>query len=330
MPAPGIGQQTVWGFGKETTYGTAVTPNRFHPISGEGQELKIEYVEDDAMQPNTYNASLGARRAEAARHAEGDVNMTVVNKGMGLLLEQIFGTDGVVTSLGGSPVAYQHVFALGLLNKSMTTQKQIRDNSANVLGTFTHPGTKVTKATFTIGAKNLLKLALTLFSQDEKSDISAASASYISAAPFAFKQGFIKFNGTNIADTVKDAEISLERPLDTEAYGLNNGGLASEPAENDMAKIGGSLTSRFENIATFYDRYKANTALALVLLFEGTTISGSNKFSFKLEIPEIRLDGETPKVGGPSTVEHKIPFTGFANGTDAGITATVITTDAAV
>jgi hypothetical protein len=325
-----IGQQTSWGMAKESTFGTPVVTSRFHRISGEGQGLAINYIEDDAWEPGGYNPTRGDGRVESTRIASGDVTTTVYSRGMGLLLEQIFGGSPDINPLGGSPAAYEHVFALGLLATSMTTQKVIRDNAGNALGAFTYPGTKVTKAEFSIATNAMLKAVVSLFSREERKDIAAAAASYIAGNPFTFKQGTLKFNGTAIADTVKGCTITIERPFDTEDHGLGRNGLVGSLDENAKPVISGTIDSEFANVATYYDRFVGNTSLEMELLFEGATISGSNKETFKLTVPDVRLSDGSPKVGGPGKVTANIPFSGFYNGTDPAITATVITLDAAL
>ena len=45
MTLPAIGQQTVFGLGEESTYGTAVAPTRFHPIISESLKLEKKTLE---------------------------------------------------------------------------------------------------------------------------------------------------------------------------------------------------------------------------------------------------------------------------------------------
>src|SRR5688500_13110150 len=86
-----IGQQTVFGIGEETTYGTAVAPTRFYEISSESLALATNKITSNAMRPGGYNPRLSSRRIVSSRAAAGDVKIDVITKGMGLFLKYLLG-----------------------------------------------------------------------------------------------------------------------------------------------------------------------------------------------------------------------------------------------
>src|ERR1044072_2072012 len=113
--------------------------------------------------------------------------------------------------------------------------------------------------------------------------------------------------------------------MDVDRRGLGNAGLKGEQQENDFAAVSGSLGCEFVRAADWYDAFAADSQVSLSLIFTGATISGANSEKFQLDMPAIYLDGESPKVGGPGTVETTVPFTALYNGSASTISATYVT-----
>jgi hypothetical protein len=88
--------------------------------------------------------------------------------------------------------------------------------------------------------------------------------------------------------------------------------------------VDGALSAEFISAATFYDRFAADTAATLSLVFTSGTSS------LTIAVPEVRFTGGTPTVGGPDVIVADVPFEGQYDGTNAGITITYVTADAAV
>ena len=64
-----------------------------------------------------------------------------------------------------------------------------------------------------------------------------------------------------------------------------------------------------------YNAFAADTTTTLVLQFQGPVIgSGTDHSSLTLTIPQVFLDGESPKVSGPAVVTQTVPFTGLEDG----------------
>lgn len=326
-----VGQQTVFGLVEETTYGAAAVPSRFHEISQESLALSLNKIRSNAMRPGGYNPRLGSREVISSRSAAGDFKVDVTNRNMGLLLKHIMGpalTPTVVQQ--GGTTAYLHTYLLGLSGgKSLTLQKQLRDNTGAVVAAFDYPGSKIAKAEFTIGTDSMLELNCSVDSRNEAVQGSPAVSSFPATRPFYFAQGLVKLAGTQVTDIIRDASVTIERPMDTDRRGLGNAGLKSEQTENDFPAISGKMSSEFSNL-TNYNRFNSNAALEFVLEFVGANIAGAYNEMFRITIPEIHIDGESPKVGGPDTVKTEIPFTGFFDGTNPAMRIEYLTADTAV
>lgn len=326
--ADAIGKQTVFMLGEETTYGVAVTPTRAVPISEEGIERKNRYVEDPDMFPGGFQARRSQQRELSGQDVEGDFSLSARTKGLGLLLKHIFGA--VVTAQQGGTPAYKHTFTPALVGgKSLTIQKQIRDNTGAAKVSFDALGCKITKATFSVSPDSALRVTCSVNGRELVKNATPPAASYGTGRMFQFRGAALRVAGQAVTDTVSETALTVERPLDTEAYGQGNQGLKDEPAENDDLMLSGKFTSRLKNIATFYDPFAADTPLELVWEFVGATISGSIKELLRFTIPEIRLEGDTPKTSGKDVISMDIPFIGMHNGTQDSITVEYITVDTA-
>lgn len=333
MANPAIGLQTRFGLGEESTFGTAVAPTRFYPISDESLELKKNTIESDAMIPGGYNARQASRRVVSSYGVEGDFNVDVTTRGLGLMLKYLFGPNQTITPTSLFSGVWQYTIPLALSGgKSLTIQKQLYDMAGTAIQAFDYTGCKLTKGEFSVSVDSMLKLGVSVDGRNEVKQASPTAASYTSQKPFSFIGATLKVDGSAIASDiiVKSASVSLERPMDVDRRGLGNAGLKGEQAENDFPMVSGSLDCEFVRAADWYDAFQADTSIALVLLFEGATIASTFKETFELTIPAIKLDGESPKTNGPGVVTTTVPFTGLYDGTNSTITARYVTADTAL
>lgn len=330
MTGPAVGLETVFGCAVESSYGTPVTVDRFYEILG-GESLKRQNrtLVSQGMRGGARNLRRGSRRVVSGRDAAGNVPMEVATTGFGRLFQQLLGTAPVITSLGGSPTAYSHVYAMGsVLGRSMTLQKQIRDAGGTVIETLTYPGSKMVAATFSISVQQILQFVPTFDCQDERTDIAAAAASYTTQKLFTFAGASLTIAGSPAAN-VLDASVTVTNPEKVDRFYLGNQGLKAEPVDNDFPAVGGSFRAEVLD-ATLYNLFVNDTPAAMVLTFVGDTISGSNHETLTITVPEIHLTGETAQVAGPGVIEQTLPWEGAADpASDPGVTITYITKDAA-
>lgn len=330
MTASAVGLQTIFGTAEETTYGTPVTVDRFFEILSETLERNQKTLVSNGLRGGTRNLRRGSRRKVSGRDGSGTVNMEVPTVGFGRWLKHIVGDTPTITNLGGSPTAYSHVYDLGnLQGLSQTIQKQIRDANQTEVESFTFHGVKTLAAEFKISVDDLLTVGLTLDAEDVDTSVAAAVASYPTVKLFSFAGATLKIDTVAVAN-VLDASVKIDNALDTKRYYLGSGGLKREPVDEDFPTVTGDLTAEFLD-ASLYNKFAADTAAALELIFEGDTISGANKEKLTISVPEIHLTGETPKVSGPKVIAQKIPYEGATNAAGAaGVTITYVTTDAAL
>lgn len=329
MTGPAVGLQTVFGTAEESTFGTAVTVDRFHEILNEGLERKNIVIQSQGLRGGARNLRRGSRRVLSGRYAEGPVNMEVATTGMGRWLKHLLGGTPTIAQQGGTPAWLQTHTMGDLTGKSLTVQKQLRDAAQNVIAPFTLHGTKVLAGEFSISVQQILQLALTLNAQDIETATGAASASYSNPTLFNFSQGVIKVGGVSVA-SVLDAKVKVTNVLKTDRYYIGSGGLHAEPTDNDFPTVDGTLSAEFLDTATFYDRFAADSAAALVLEFTAANISGIYNQLLRITVPEIHFIGETPKVPGAQVVVQNIPYEGAYDGTNVGCKIEYQSTDTSI
>lgn len=331
MPNTGVGLLTTFGCAEEVTYGTAVAPDRWFEITSEALERKNTVIQSNGLRSGAIHSRRSSRRVVAAQQGGGSFTMEVPTSGFGRLLKHAMGGTPVVAQQGGT-TAYLQTHALGSnAGKSLTAQKVIRDGANAVVQQFTQVGVKVLSVEFSISVDQLLLATFTVDGRSENVSTAVAAPSYASNKPFHFGQvNVLTLAGTPVAK-VTDATWKLDRPQRTDGFYLGSAGLKSEPIENDFPMVTGSLTAEFDsaNKTALYDAFAADAALALVLTFEGATISGIYKETISFSIPAIHLIGETPKVSGPGAVAVTVPFEGAWDGTNPDMTVLYTSTDTA-
>lgn len=323
----GIGLVTQFGIAEESTFGTAVTVDKFHEIQRETLKRNPpNRVPTAGLRAGGVNVMRAG--PVPTQSAAGDVEMLVQTTGMGRYFKQLVGGTPTNAQQGGTP-AYLETFNLGTLAaKSLTLQKGIEE-AAGTVRPFTYPGSKLLSGTFACAIDEALRLTMTFDCRKEETSTSLATASYSTPKFFHFGQANLKFAGSAVA-SVTAADLTIARNLKTDSFYFNAGGLKGEQRENDFPAVTGNVTAEFTDRTAFYDRFAADTAFALVLEFTGDVISGIYSELLRITVPEVRLIGETPSADGPDVVTTTCPWEAFYDGTNAGVKIEYVTTDTSI
>lgn len=327
-----VGLLTSLGTAEQVAYATPVTPDRWYEFTSEGLERQKNVIQSNGLRSGPIHTRRSSRRVVASEWAQGPFTVEVPTSGFGRLLKHaIGGTPTIVQE--GATTAWRQTHAYGSnVGKYLTLQKVLRDGANATVQQFTHVGAKITAVEFSISVDQLLMATFETDSRQEEISTAVAAPSYLSNKPFHFKQASVLTLAGASAVKVTDASIRVERPQKTDNFYIGSSGFKSEPTENDFPVITGSLTAEFDadNKTRLYDAFAADTAVALVLTFEGATISGAFKETISFSVPAIHLTGETPKVGGPDAVTVTTPFEGAWDGTTSDITVSYTSTDLSI
>lgn len=147
------------------------------------------------------------------------------------------------------------------------------------------------------------------------------SITYSVAPTWVWHQAVVTLAGETAIGNVKDVTIQKQYSYDSERIFVGSSGYKSEPIENGFRSITGSLTAEFTSGEALYNAFAADTTTSLQLTFTGPTVSSSN-YLLDIIIPNIKFEGESPKVPGPSVVTLAANFTGLDDETTVPIQVT--------
>jgi hypothetical protein len=325
--ATGSGLDAQLGYKLETTVGTPVTVDKFLEFNSEGLEYDPGYIEPTGLRVGT-KFKRGSRLVQSRQMVSGSIELNHATRLMGALWKVALGsTVTTPTVVLGS--AYKQIHQTGdLLGKSLTLQVGRPEPSTQTVKPHTIAGAKCTGWEFSVSDNEVAKLSLDIDGWTEATATALATASYVTSEEFNFSQctefslgntiagttELTESGGTAVTSIVKSLSFKGDNPLATERFGLGNLGVKKEQYENGTPTITGTLEAEYLQ-SEFYTPFKANTATSLVVRFEGSVISGTDKNTLEFIVPEIRIKKVTPKVEGPDLVQASVEFEVYTNST---------------
>lgn len=343
--ATGSGLDAQFGFKAETTWGTAVTVDKFLEFNSESLNLEPTFLEPTGLRPGVKHKR--ANRVRISRKSvSGDVEMEVVTKGMGTLWKHALasGTGSTPVQIASSGAYTQIHTPGGFVGFGLTMQIGRPQPSDGVVKPFTYAGCKISTWEFSLTDSEVPTVTFTVDGRSEATATALASATYASGATvFDFSQATLTLggtasttsgvtsvaSGTAVATIIREINISGETPMANERFGLGNAGLKAEQLENDTPTITGTLSAEF-NKSELYDAFTANTTQAMVLKLEGEDAGGGNLNTLEFILPAVKFKQAQPQVDGPDIVSMDVDFEAYSDGTNPVIQVRVISSDAAL
>lgn len=328
----GSGLSASLGVAAETTYGTYVAPSRFYEFNSETLAKVKNTVQGGGLAAGRF-ARLGSRRVLTTEGATGGWAMEVANQKMGLLLAHALGSSAAPVQQA-STTAYLQTHALGdNFGKSLSIQKGVPDLGGTVRP-YTVKGAKITAIEFACEVSGILTASVEIDGQKVSEVETIAAPSYTTGvSPFHFGQMSVKlgtFGSEAAVPGIKGMSLRIERPLNTDRFYANSAGLKAEPIMNDYAAVTGSFSTDLVDKTAFADRFAADQSTSLVWEFVGPVIAGAFAQTFRVRVPLIFLNGDTPQVGGPDIVSPSFPFEGQHDGTNSLVSVDYISTDTVI
>ena len=248
------------GFKTETTYGTAVTVDVFHP----------GYLSDNPVRqqdPLTSRGHKGNRYTESLmltgpKTVSGPFNFELFPVPLTNLLRHMFGTG--VTTTGAGP--YTHTVSPGAAEDSFTAQVGIYGTGGTV-HPFTYSGCKLTGWNIAATQGEIARMGLDVIAQDYVTGTALASASYGSGSsddsPFTFVDGSVSVAGSTLA---RVTSFNLEASFNRRVQHYIGSALIKDPVEQAGERdhlI--TVETDFEDLTL---HALANTEVAVVLTFD--------------------------------------------------------------
>jgi len=302
------------GAGEETTYGTAATISRFFPFRTESLALDVQRMESTALRSG--GRLLRADRwAPGRRSVAGDVALEVETQGLGLWFKHALG--GVTTDqpdASGAPEVYRHRFAIGDLPTGLTVQVG-RPDQAGTVHPYTYTGCRISSWTLECQVDEIATLQLSLLGQDCTTATPLATATYPAGSSLlTWARGAITLDGAELC--VRSLSLQGTNGLAEDRYCLGNP-LRRQPSEMALREITGTLEVGFEDLALYQRFVQAapdQPPAELVVLLEGPTIAGTYRSHLQITA-QVRIDANTPVVGGAELLMQQVPIRVVDTGT---------------
>lgn len=353
----------------ETTFGVApsLSAARSYEFKNETLELKKNTVQGEGLAAgHLYDRTK--RRVLTTYDVSGAIVMDLPTRQMAFWLQYMVGSFGQslatptqISSSGIYQSVHQGVGGIqttgGLLGHSLCIQKGVPDVSG-VVDPFTYVGCKISDWELKCATSAIAELTLTF---DARNELAGAGntdplngsvptlqswagppTSGLGESLFHFREatvytggtptntaGTISLAGSTAAGNIKDVDIKHTVKFDNARYFLGSSGFKAEQIENGFRAISGSFTVEWLSGESMYNAFAADTTTSLELNFVGATVSGQT-YLMQVIIPNIKLDGESPKVSGPAVITQSVSFTGLDDETTVPIQVIYQSEDTAI
>lgn len=308
---PYMGRFLAFGFGDESTWGTAASRTIWVRGISESMKRSVKKV----RRPHLYHATSSGNRTShyiEADEAGGTIEFEMNWEGLGILLRHIF-FGSFITS--GSGPTYTHTLKLAVSPPTggLTLQVNRGDGTSEVF-----EGCRVSKATFKIEAGGTMRCTLDIIAETSGGRVSAGSPSFSSNdVPLIHHQaGTVGFNSQTY--TAKSVEITVDNKFARRQ--LLGSKLTKEPKPSDFRDITVKVDMEWEN-DNLNTALTADTESDLTLSF-----SGLASRSFAISAHNCYLDDVSDPVNGPGVVAQSCTFMAQSDGTDEGLQFVIVNT----
>lgn len=305
-----IGTETV-------TYGAAVTPTRSYEMVQETMKLSIDRIDSKGLRAGR---RMVGKWVPGKRFASGDVEFEVSGVGFGLLLQHALGANAVT---GASPT-YTQTCTVSDLPLSFTMQIG-RPDITGTVNPFTYTGCRINTWELSLKAGELLMFKPSIIAADETTGTALATFTDPTIQLLSYVGGVVTCGGVEV--DLLDFSFKGDNKLDTSRFRLRNNYAIKQPIENSWREFTGQLTADFEGL-TQYNHFVNGDELSMVATFAGAAIPGGAGSKYQVVVTaNVRYDGETTHVPGPSVLQQPIPVKVVDDtATDAAALSVVYTT----
>jgi Phage tail tube protein len=305
----------------ESPYGTAATLTRAYEATGDQWKRNQKFVESEGFRAGMQTLRSD-RRKPVNLGAEGSVELEFMDRGMGLILVDAFGTVTGPSAVSGT--TFDSVFQTnkdGPAN-SLTVQliRPFADNSGTQQ--FTYTGAVVTGWELTAEQDKYLKMKLDYHARNEDISTGAGTPTYPAALPFQWDQVTTSTVGATAID-FKSIKLKADYGLNTERRFLKSGAANAQQKQPRIGKrpeITGELEAEFLTTAE-YTRFVNGTVMAAQFIWTGTQIDASplTFFTLTLDLAAIQYSGETPEWSPSDLPKQSLPFVVLHDGTNPAV-----------
>ena len=316
--------------GLESTYGTPATLTDSFEGQGDSWKREMQYLDSVGFRAGD-ETLRSDRRVAINMGGAASMEMDVLNKGLGFLLQGMCGGGTQTPTQIGATAAYKqtHSSQAAASLASYTAQMQ-RVGADGALQSFTHHGATITGWSFSQEVDDFLKLSLDFDLEDVDTSTGDGTPAYpASASPFDWTQLVATIN--SVATDLTSMEFAADLKLKTDRRFLRGNELKKQPKRTGRPAYNGSVSAEFTD-TTEYDLFVAGTIVPIVFTWTGAVIESPEVFELVITLPACQFTGEAPssQVDGNDLPMQSLPFVVLDNGTDPAYTIEYTSTDTAL
>jgi len=308
--AVGIGQRGHFGFGEESTYGTAVARPYFVEVNTESIVIDEARIETASL----YRRGIINRRVGVgAKTVSGSIEFEAQYGGWLKLAKHAFGTINTSSpDPTSNPTVKLHTFTIADSLPTGLSLELFRDTTdfvTEALRAHLYSGVKINTMEFSCGVDEILKVNIGIMGQDE-ARVTRTVPNFATQNLALYHQGALTWG----ADTLEVESFSIQLNNNLELRPRLNSRVTREPLPADQVEVTGSFMLEFNSWAQ-YDDFRNATERQLSILFTGNSISGSYNHSIQLVCPVTILSGSTVYLSSPGRVKLEVPFKAYRDST---------------
>ena len=335
----------------ESTFGTEVVEDKGLDFLG-GTEIPDigDLGRKDGEGLYSQGAYLRASRSVlTTRSGAAKLEACVTGKNWGTLFKHATGsTVTTPTLIAGS--AYKQVHQQGSTDgMSLSLQYGVPQVSDGVVKPFTLVGAKIPSWEMKCEQGEFLTMALDFIGKDVLTLATSPAAGALVAATYASPQEGFTWNqvvtlkiggtastasgevsvagGTTVAAVTKG--FSLKHTNGFNAEGFSTGATWSREPKAKRPETMLSLEPEFNTQAEFYDVFRAGTTTPVEIKFEGTTISGSDKYTVHIIASACKIVTAKPGYNDDDLATQPIELKLYNDTTNAPLQIKIISSDSA-
>jgi hypothetical protein len=268
------------GVKNETTFNTPVVVDRFFEYNGDPVPVAPVAGRTEGNPMRTGSTFRTASRfVPYTDHAEGTVELDVMNKGFGFWLQHLLPS---VATTGTNP--YTHTATEGSdtsasIGKSFTAQFNAPFHPAGTNQSLTFSGGKVPKWTLGNDVDGMLTLSLDLWFASFTTATALATVSYPSSmSNFAWSHGVISIGGSAV--DINSITVEVDRGFDLDRKKIRGNTAPKEPTPGQASGTF-SVEADFESLTQF-NRVHSSTVAGAVAAITGVWTSGTDVVSLTI------------------------------------------------
>ena len=265
-------------FGLESTWGTAVVPNKSIAVqSGDGIQTDTDTQLRSAIKGQLAKNVIAFKGAQVH---EGEYELDFIPANLGYLLKSAFGSVASVAKAAPNAAVFDHTFSEIAAKPSLTVEQATGEISRRFAGAIVH------SLNFSCAKGEVLSLTAAMRAKSNASS-TAISPAYETIRPFNFADVTTFTIGGQALTQVQNFNLTYSND-----HGMTHAlGNTNDPQFNYARGSGveGSLELYLDSTtAAEYTDYINGTNQAFVIAFTGDVIGSSSNYGLNISVPLVR------------------------------------------